>query len=386
MRVNGAVVSAPSWQVVLGGVEEVTVGGEPVKSLFHRLLIMHKPANCLSARPRKERKGGAAPGSEQAEAEAAVCSTVFDVVPAALAHPSLGPFGRLDKDTTGLILLGSDGGLQSLLTHPAGEVTKQYLATLRPGFPLAEDAVARIAAGLELADGTRCAPTAMEVVTAGPPMVVKLTLHEGVNHQVKRMIGQLGGFVDTLHRVAVGPLLLVPPTAVEGAVAGDGMLKVALAEGESRLATETELRALAGLLPKERGFAQLAEVQRAVTAERRAGKTTNDKAGAGLGHRNAKRRKIEDAEGGGGRGGGAGRGLHVGAVFYALRRVQGQLDPNMESAHGEGDVAGSGGGERAGGGGVFDEAEAAAVAGVEALLDGDSAYSPGRRGARCRRS
>ena len=73
VRVNGAVVSAPSWQVVLGGVEEVTVVGEPVKSLFHRLVIMHKPANCLSARPRKERKGGAAPGSAQAEAEAATC-------------------------------------------------------------------------------------------------------------------------------------------------------------------------------------------------------------------------------------------------------------------------------------------------------------------------
>jgi 16S rRNA pseudouridine516 synthase len=206
VRVNGAVVRSPSWQVVLGGVEAVTIGGEPSRPLFHRLLLMHKPAGCVTARPNKRRQAGGRRSDEVAPREEAgqgaddeeeqadqaeVVRTVFDVVPPELAHSSLGPFGRLDKDTTGLLLLGSDGGLQSLLTHPAGEITKQYLATLRPGFPLAPDAAAQVAAGLALADGTQCAPTTMEIVSEGPPTVVKLTLHEGVNHQVKRMIGQV---------------------------------------------------------------------------------------------------------------------------------------------------------------------------------------------------
>ena len=134
VRVNGSVVRSPSWQVVLGGVEEVTIEGEQSRPLFHRLLLMHKPSGCVTARPRKSKTQRAAcsiVGNSSTAHHSEECGehtedrTVFDVIPPELDHPSIGPFGRLDKDTTGLLLLGSDGGLQSLLTHPSGNVTKQ---------------------------------------------------------------------------------------------------------------------------------------------------------------------------------------------------------------------------------------------------------------------
>eukprot|EP01050_Picozoa_sp_SAG11_P015008 SAG11_NODE_1905_length_4085_cov_6.851480_2_plen_211_part_00 len=138
-RVDGVPVTQPSWQLVLGaGIECITVDGEPVDTRrrpFHRLLLLHKPPNCLSVRPRKSSKPELVP-----------TKTIFDLVPPSLLHRELGPFGRLDKDTTGLILLGTDGGLQTLITHPSSHITKKYIATLRPGFDLAPDAVQRIGA------------------------------------------------------------------------------------------------------------------------------------------------------------------------------------------------------------------------------------------------
>jgi 16S rRNA U516 pseudouridylate synthase RsuA-like enzyme len=138
VRVNGSIVRSPSWQVVLGGVEEVTIDGNKSRALFHRLLLLHKPPGCVTARARKKKApdaGGAssAGGGSQAGSLGSIGDssgreverTVFDVIPNDIDHPSIGPFGRLDKDTTGLLLLGSDGGLQSLLTHPAGDITKQ---------------------------------------------------------------------------------------------------------------------------------------------------------------------------------------------------------------------------------------------------------------------
>lgn len=136
VRVNGSIVRSPSCQVVLGGIEEVSIEGKKARPLFHRLLLMHKPPGCVTARahkkPKTKHRASIVGGSAQSGAASNTACvgksterTVFDIIPKELNHSSLGPFGRLDKDTTGLLLLGSDGGLQSLLTHPAGNVTKQ---------------------------------------------------------------------------------------------------------------------------------------------------------------------------------------------------------------------------------------------------------------------
>ena len=183
VQVDGRPITSPSWQVVLGGAQTVCVDGRPLRPLFHRLLIMHKPAGCLSIRVARHVEG-AVEGQGPARAPAPGPRSVFDLIPPDLRHASLGPFGRLDRDTTGLLLIGSDGGLGTLLTDPGCPVQKVYLVTLRPGFELAADAEARVKAGLVLPDGTRCRPALLEVAAVGPPVVVRLTVHEGFYHQV----------------------------------------------------------------------------------------------------------------------------------------------------------------------------------------------------------
>eukprot|EP01052_Picozoa_sp_SAG31_P048663 SAG31_NODE_10288_length_1160_cov_1.448633_2_plen_296_part_01 len=229
--------------------------------------MLHKPAGCLSVRPTRKStqvasvEGDAAETNEDRATVADSEPSVFDLIPPHLAHRSIGPFGRLDKDTTGLLLLGSDGGLQTVLTHPASKVKKQYLATLRPGFELVSDAASQIAAGLKLPDGTQCAPAKLEVLEvfeSEHPAVVRLTLHEGFNHQVKRMIGALGGFVETLHREAIGPLCLPPD----------------LASGCMREVSLDELTKLAKLFPGDRSAGTRAEVQKCASLARGGSKRT----------------------------------------------------------------------------------------------------------------
>ena len=127
----------PSFQLVLGAehAERLCEGEEMalVKAAarnktwrpFHRLLVLNKPRGCVSERPRQPRNGASPKNGAR--------DTVYDLIPPSLAHTSLGAFGRLDKDTTGLLMLGSDGGLQSLLTHPCTSLPKRYEALIKAG-------------------------------------------------------------------------------------------------------------------------------------------------------------------------------------------------------------------------------------------------------------
>jgi 23S rRNA pseudouridine2605 synthase len=104
------------------------------------------------------------------------------------------PVGRLDADTTGVLLLTNDGRLAHRLMHPRYEVDKVYEAEVE-GEP-SEEALARLAAGIELEDG-KTAPA--EVRRLGPSKV-ELTIHQGKKHQVKRMLAAVGHPVRRLHR------------------------------------------------------------------------------------------------------------------------------------------------------------------------------------------
>ena len=113
------------------------------------------------------------------------------------------PVGRLDADTTGLILLTNDGELAELLTHPRHGVTKTYRATVRPP-DVGQTALRRMREGVELEDG-RTAPAGARLVEPG---VVELELREGRKRQVRRMCEAVGHPVTSLERVAFGPLRL----------------------------------------------------------------------------------------------------------------------------------------------------------------------------------
>ena len=144
--------------------------------------------------------------------------TVISLVPRATR---LYPVGRLDIDTTGLILLTDDGDLAYRLTHPRFEVTKTYRATVRGTVP--DAALRRLRAGVALEDGMS-APARVRRLA---PDVLELTIHEGRKRQVRRMCEAVGHRVVALERVAFGPLEL-----------GD------LASGAARPLTAGELRAL----------------------------------------------------------------------------------------------------------------------------------------------
>jgi 23S rRNA pseudouridine2605 synthase len=169
--------------------------------------LLHKPAGSVStARDERGRP------------------TVFDLARRAGLQARLFSVGRLDLETTGLLLLTNDGDLAFRLTHPSHGVEKEYEARIERGLDSA--ALAALAAGLDLEDG-RTAPCQASQERRGADVVVRLVLHEGRKRQVRRMLAAVGAPVLALHRVRVGPVLL-----------GD------LRPGELRPATETERAAL----------------------------------------------------------------------------------------------------------------------------------------------
>jgi 23S rRNA pseudouridine2605 synthase len=132
------------------------------------------------------------------------------------------PVGRLDADTTGLILLTNDGELANRLMHPRNEVPRTYVAKVQGGY-VKNRALERLREGVVLDDG-KTAPAQVRQVRPG---VLELTIHEGRKRQVKRMCEAVGHRVQSLRRVRFGPLEL-------------GRLE----EGKARRLKETEVRAL----------------------------------------------------------------------------------------------------------------------------------------------
>jgi len=131
------------------------------------------------------------------------------------------PVGRLDRDTTGVLLLTNDGGLADRLMHPRHGVPKSYRARVK-GEP-SNDALERLRAGIELDDG----PTAPADVRSRGASVIDITIHEGRNRQVRRMCAAVGHPVIHLHRTAYS-----------------GITVERLAPGEWRALTPEEVEAL----------------------------------------------------------------------------------------------------------------------------------------------
>ena len=126
--------------------------------------------------------------------------TVVDLVP---AEPRVFPVGRLDADTEGLLLLTNDGQLANRVAHPSHGVAKEYLATVDTrGGAVSPAAVRALRTGVELEDG----PTAPAKVSQPSPGVLRITIHEGRNRQIRRMCEAVGYPVTRLVRTRIGPL------------------------------------------------------------------------------------------------------------------------------------------------------------------------------------
>jgi 23S rRNA pseudouridine2605 synthase len=123
--------------------------------------------------------------------------TVVELVP---DEPRVFPVGRLDRDSEGLLLLTNDGDLTHRLTHPSFGVDKEYLAEVE-GQP-SRGALRRLRDGVELDDG----PTAPAKVASLAPNLLRITIHEGRNRQIRRMCEAVGHPVVRLVRTRIGPL------------------------------------------------------------------------------------------------------------------------------------------------------------------------------------
>ena len=154
--------------------------------------------------------------------------TVVSLLPVP-EQKDLFPVGRLDKDTTGLLLLTNDGALAHDLLSPKKHVEKTYLIT--PGKPLSEEDIHRLEAGLDIGDDKPTAPARAKLTGNGDLL---LTIHEGRFHQVKRMLQAIDNQVLTLERVSFGPLSL-DPSLPRGAYR-------ALTEEEIQLLTASQKR------------------------------------------------------------------------------------------------------------------------------------------------
>lgn len=182
VTVDGARVKKGATQVKPESV--VAIDGELLVYAPTVWLMLNKPAGVITA-------------TEDAHHE-----TVMDLLPERFARMQVAPVGRLDKDTTGLLLLTNDGALAHRLLSPKRHVEKIYDVCYEE--TLVPDAVARCAAGIDLGDFTS-APAALALLEEGH---CQLTLREGKFHQVKRMLHALGGVVVALERVAFGGLAL----------------------------------------------------------------------------------------------------------------------------------------------------------------------------------
>ena len=187
VRVNGR-VPPPDGLIVDPERDRVTVSGRPVKPVTtHRYLMLNKPLGVITTA--KDESGR---------------TSVLDVVgDEGLNGHRLFPVGRLDADSTGLILLTDDGDLAHKLTHPSFEVPKTYRVKVRE-LPVSEGSLRRMREGLNLEDGR----TAPAQVRQAKPGILEITIHEGRKHQVKRMCEAIGHPVVTLTRIAIGPLRL----------------------------------------------------------------------------------------------------------------------------------------------------------------------------------
>jgi 23S rRNA pseudouridine2605 synthase len=183
VTLNGETVTDPARDV--GPNDAVAVDGDPVAHGHAERVVyaLNKPAGVVStARDPQGRP------------------TVVTMVP---QTERLYPVGRLDIDTTGLILLTNEGDLAHRLTHPSFEVEKTYRAVVG-GPPVREPELRKLRDGVELDDG-RTAPAKVRRVAAD---TIEITIHEGRKRQVKRMCEAVGHPVKRLERVAFGPLSL----------------------------------------------------------------------------------------------------------------------------------------------------------------------------------
>ena len=181
---DGEVLYADDELGVQATHQTIRVDAEPLDPPQGLLLMLHKPSGYVCSTKDKGR-------------------LVYDLLPPRyrLRDPVLSCVGRLDRETSGLLLMTDDGALLHRIISPKSALSKVYEATLAE--PLRGDEAALFASGTLMLESEQkpLLPAELEVLA---PNCARLTLHEGRYHQVRRMFAAIGNHVDALHRVSVG--------------------------------------------------------------------------------------------------------------------------------------------------------------------------------------
>lgn len=184
--INGEVVKDSSVKVN-PMVDEVFYMGHFVEYIENLYLILNKPAGVLSATQDKD-------------------ETVIDLLDDFYLNYDLSIAGRLDKDTTGLVLLSTDGIFIHKITSPNSNITKTYQVKTRD--PIDENLIEEFKKGIYIKEDDYIAKPAELIITGDKEATVKVT--EGKYHLVKRLFSNIGNEVEALKRVAIGDLILDP--------------------------------------------------------------------------------------------------------------------------------------------------------------------------------
>lgn len=184
VTLNGKTAAAPETKLDPESAV-VAIDGTALKYEKNHYFMLNKPAGVLSATDDGKQK------------------TVIDLFSPEHKRLGLFPVGRLDKDTTGLLLITDDGDFAHKVISPRSEIEKLYRAETTA--PVDADDIAAFARGVTLADGTKCLPAGLELCSDGSCLV---TVMEGKYHQVKRMLASRGKPVTALKRIRIGALEL----------------------------------------------------------------------------------------------------------------------------------------------------------------------------------
>lgn len=189
VAVNGATVKTPKQQVKES--DQVTVNGDAVAYQKYHYFLLNKPKGVLSATEDRSQP------------------TVISILAPQDRYQGIVPVGRLDKDTTGLLLLTNDGQLNHELLAPGKHVDKVYRAEIAG---VANDATVKtFASGMTLGDGTKLQPAELKILSQDEEhnrSTTEIKIREGKYHQIKRMFGAVGMKVVELERISMGKLTL----------------------------------------------------------------------------------------------------------------------------------------------------------------------------------
>lgn len=184
--VNGTVVRKPEHRINENE-DCVFVGGKECSFRRFHYYLLNKPTGVITASTDPKQK------------------TVLDLFPTEIRKQGIFPVGRLDKDTSGLLLLTNDGDFAHRVISPKSGIDKVYDAVVDG--TLCEEDVRQFKQGIILADGTQCLPATLRILNPNRCLV---TVQEGKYHQVRRMLASRGKPVLKLRRISVGELRLDP--------------------------------------------------------------------------------------------------------------------------------------------------------------------------------